>query len=180
MSIARRSALAAALFTGLSLAASAVTAHGPTRQKVTEKIVINAPAAKVWGLVKDFSALQAWHPAVAESPASKGNEEGSVREIKLKGGGALTETLESYDAAKMRYGYRAKDGGALPVSNYSSTISVTADGADKTIVEWRGGFYRASARNDPPPEGNDEAAVKAITGVYQGGLANLKKLAEGQ
>ena len=27
-------------------------------------------------------------------------------------------------------------------------------------------------------EQNDEAAVKAVTGVYQSGLANLKKLAE--
>lgn len=152
-------------------------AHGPTRQKASEKITIDAPAAKVWGLIRDFGALQAWHPAVAESPASKGNEEGSVREIKLKGGGALTETLEAWDGTKMRYTYRAKDGGALPVANYSSTITVTADG-DRSVVEWRGGFYRASARNDPPPEANDEAAVKAVTGVYQSGLANLKKIAE--
>ena len=46
------------------------------------------------------------------------------------------------------------------------------------MVEWRGAFYRAFPNNDPPPDKNDEAAVAAITGVYQSGLANLKKLAE--
>lgn len=155
------------------------SAHGPTRQKVTEQITINAPAEKVWAVIGNFAALQDWHPAVAESPADKGNAEGSVREIKLKGGGQLSETLERYDAAKMRYSYRAKDGGALPVSNYTSTLSVRAEGA-KSTVEWRGAFYRGHPNNDPPPDRNDEAAVRAVTGVYQSGLARLKTLVEGQ
>jgi carbon monoxide dehydrogenase subunit G len=154
-------------------------AHGPTRQKVTEKITIDAPPAAVWARIKNFDALKDWHPAVAESPATQGNTPGSVRALKLKGGGELTETLESHDDAKMRYSYRAKDGGALPVTNYTSTIVVSGEGNTST-VEWRGAFYRGYPQNDPPPDRNDEAAVKAVTGVYQGGLANLKKLAEGK
>lgn len=153
-------------------------AHGPTRQKVVEKVTINAPAAAVWARIKNFDALKDWHPAVAESPASQGNTVGSVRSIKLKGGGELIESLEGYDDAAMKYSYRAKDGGALPVTNYTSTITVTANG-NQSVVEWRGAFYRGHPGNEPPPEQNDDAAVKAITGVYQGGLANLKKLAEG-
>ena len=152
-------------------------AHGPTRQKVVEQISINAPADKVWATIRNFDALKDWHPAVAESPASKGNEEGSVRQLKLKSGAALIETLEGYDASRMRYNYRAKDGGALPVTNYTSTLSVKADGA-KAIVEWRGAFYRAYPNNDPPPDQNDEAAVAAVTSVYKAGLANLKALVE--
>src|SRR5262249_55654101 len=97
---------------------------------------------------------------------------------KLKDGGQLIETLENYNDAQKKYSYRAKDGGALPVTNYTSTITVAADGADKATVEWRGAFYRGFPNNDPPPDRNDEAAVKAVTGVYQSGLANLKKLAE--
>ncbi len=154
-------------------------AHGPTRQKVVETVAIEAPAAKVWALIKNFDGLKDWHPAVAESPSDKGNEVGAVRKLKLKGGGALEESLESYDDAGMKYSYRAKDGGALPVSNYTSTISVSDDGG-KAKVEWRGAFYRGFPNNDPPPDQNDEAAVKAVTGVYQSGLANLKKLAEGK
>lgn len=162
--------LAATAFAALAPAASA---HGPTRQKVIEQVTINAPAATVWGKIRNFDALKDWHPAVAESPADKGNEVGSVRQLKLKGGGALTESLEGYDDAKMKYNYRAKNGGALPVTNYTSTLSVRAEGAG-AIVEWRGAFYRGYPNNDPPPDQNDEAAVAAITGVYKAGLANLK------
>ena len=161
----------------LTLASSVALAHGPTRQKVVEKITIDAPADAVWAQIKDFDALAKWHPAVAESPADKGNTEGSVRTIKIKGGGSLVESLERYNAEGKSYSYRAKDGGALPVTNYTSTITVSGDGA-KSTVEWRGAFYRGFPNNDPPPDQNDEAAVKAVTGVYQAGLANLKSLAE--
>ena len=159
--------------------ASSVQAHGPTRQKVIEKISVDASADVVWARIKNFDALKDWHPAVAASPADKGNAEGSVRSIALKGGGALVETLEAHNDALKKYSYRAANGGALPVTNYTSTIQVTADGA-KAVVEWRGAFYRGSPNNDPPPDQNDEAAVKAVTGVYQSGLANLKKLVEGK
>ena len=157
--------------------AGPVAAHGPTRQKVTETVTIDAPADKVWALIHNFDALKDWHPAVEASPADKGNNEGSVRQLKLKGGGALTETLESHDEAKMRYSYRAKDGGALPVTNYTSTISVKADGG-KAVVEWRGAFYRGYPNNNPPADQNDEAAIAAVTAVYKAGLANLKTIAE--
>jgi len=171
----RRAALAAI---ALIAAFGPLHAHGPTRQKVVEKITIDAPPAAVWAVVKNFDALAKWHPAVAESPASAGNSEGSVRTLKLKGGGGLTETLERYNDAGMSYAYRAKDGGALPVTNYTSAITVSAGDGGKSVVEWRGAFYRGYPNNDPPPDQNDEAAVKAVTGVYQAGLANLKTLVE--
>jgi len=173
-----RALLASALaVTFATLLAPGASAHGPTRQKVTEEVTIDAPAAAVWGRIRNFDALKDWHPAVASSPADKGNAEGSVRQLTLKDGGALTETLESYDETKMRYSYRARNGGALPVTNYTSTISVRADG-NRAVVEWRGAFYRGYPNNDPPPDQNDDAAVAAVTGVYKAGLANLKKIAE--
>jgi carbon monoxide dehydrogenase subunit G len=166
------------LLASILLAASAPSqAHGPTRQKVSEKVTIEAPPDAVWARIKNFNALKDWHPAVADSPADKGNAEGSVRTVKLKDGGALVETLEGYDDAKMKYNYRAKDGGALPVTNYTSVLSVVADGG-KSVVEWRGAFYRGYPNNDPPPDKNDEAAIKAVTGVYRDGLAHLKKMME--
>jgi hypothetical protein len=54
---------------------------------------------------------------------------------------------------------------------------VKADGA-KSVVEWRGAFYRGYPNNNPPADQNDEAAVAAVTAVYKAGLANLKTLAE--
>jgi hypothetical protein len=152
-------------------------AHGPTRQKVTEAITIQAPAAAVWARMGNFDALKDWHPAVADSAATSGNTEGSVRTVKLKSGGEIAETLQAHDASAMKYSYRAKQGGALPVTNYSSTIQVTANG-DKSVVEWRGAFYRGFPNNDPPPDQNDEAALKAVTDFYQSGLSHLKSLLE--
>jgi carbon monoxide dehydrogenase subunit G len=162
----------------LALLPTLAQAHGPTRQKVTETIAIDAPAAAVWAKLRNFDAIKDWHPAVASSPATDGNNEGSVRTIELKGGGTIVEALEGHDDAKMRYSYRIKSAGPLPVTNYASTITVKPDGDKKCTVEWRGAFYRGYPNNDPPPEQNDEAAVKAITGVYTSGLAQLKKLAE--
>lgn len=167
--------LACLVALGLPLAASA---HGPTRQKAVESVTINAPAAAVWARIKDFAALKDWHPAVESSDATQGNTVGSQRTVKIKGGGQILETLESWDDAAMKYSYRAKDGGALPVSNYTSALRVSGEG-NTCQVEWRGAFYRGFPNNDPPPDQNDEAALRAVTGVYQSGLANLKKLVEG-
>ncbi len=181
-SSARRATAAMAMVLTAALAtllSSPSPAHGPTRQKAIERITINAPPGAVWAKIRNFDALKDWHPAIAESPADNGNTVGSVRRLLLKGGGQLTETLEGHDDAKMKYSYRAKDGGALPVTNYTSTISVSAEGS-QSVVEWRGAFYRGYPNNDPPPDQNDEAAVSAISGVYKGGLENLKKLVEGR
>ncbi len=169
----------ALLAAGLSAATGTAWAHGPTRQKVVEKISIDAPADAVWARIRNFDALKDWHPAVQTSPADKGNAEGSVRNLTIQGGGVLVETLESHVEAQKKYSYRAKDGGALPVTNYTSTIVVSAAG-NGSVVEWRGAFYRGFPNNDPPPDQNDEAAVRAVMGVYRSGLVNLKKLAEGK
>ena len=143
-----------------------------------EKIVIDAPASTVWAKIRNFDALQDWLPPIAESPADKGNTPGSVRQLKVRGGGEAVETLVSHDEARMQYSYTAADGGALPVSGYMSTIKVSPQG-QQSLVEWRGEFYRADRGDNPAADKNDETAVGTITSIYQGGLAALKKLVEG-
>lgn len=167
-----------ALTTVLLLAASVAFAHGPTRQKVTETVAIKAPPEAVWNAVKDFGAMQTWHPAVESTAADKGSEPESMRTLTLKGGGKIVEQLESYSDADRKFSYRMKDPGPVPVSNYSSTLAVKAGEGGGSVVEWRGAFYRGYPNNDPPPDKNDEAAVKAITDIYQAGLGNLKKMLE--
>jgi len=161
-----------------SLTATFAHAHGPTRQKVFESITIKASPDAVWAKVKDFTQLQGWHPAVEGSSATNGNEIGSVRTLKLKGGGEMVETLESLDEGAKKFSYRARDGGALPVSNYSSNLTVKAAEGGTALVEWRGAFYRKYMNNDPPKGEDDEAALSAVTGVYKSGLDNLKAVME--
>jgi carbon monoxide dehydrogenase subunit G len=164
------------LLAAAALAAPAL-AHGPTRQKVVESIDIAAPPEKVWALVGDFAGWQKWHPAIEDSTADKGNAVGSQRRLKIKGRKFLDERLESYDAGTMTIKYRITGGDALPVTNYSSNITISKKNDGSTIV-WQGAFYRGYPNNDPPPDQNDEAAIAAVTGVYKTGLGNLKAVAE--
>jgi len=166
------------LMAPLLLAATVAWAHGPTRQKVTESVTIKAAPDAVWAVIKDFGAMENWHPAVEKTVADKGSTVGSIRSLTLKGGGTIVEQLESYSDADRKFSYRMKDPGPVPVNNYTSTLSVKPADGGSSLVEWRGAFYRKYMNNDPPPEQNDEAAVKAITGIYQLGLGNLKAMLE--
>ncbi len=154
-------------------------AHGPTRQKIVETVEINAPADKVWAKIRNFQDMS-WHPAVEKTEGQGGNEKGATRKLTLKGGGVIEETLEKHDDGKMSYYYRIAnvDVKVLPVTNYSSWLTVQPGEGGKSTVEWKGAFYRGYPNNDPPPELNDEAAIKAVTGVYRSGLDALKKSVE--
>ena len=170
----RRFILAAAVFAALP-----ASAHGPSRQKVVETIAINAAPEKVWAVIGDFQDMS-WHPAVASSEGQGGNApDAASRKLTLQGGGVLEEMLVKYSAEDRLYGYRIDkpDVKVLPVNNYSSQISVVAEGGGSK-VEWRGAFYRGYLNNDPPAELNDEAAVAAVSGVYRAGLEALKKRLE--
>jgi hypothetical protein len=172
----KRLALAVAL---IGLAPVLAMAHGPSRQKVTETIEINAAPDKVWAVIGNFQDMS-WHPAFAKTEGTGGNEPNATRKLTLGNGATIEEKLNKYNAETKSYSYEITnvDVKVVPISNYSSSISVSGDGS-KSTVEWKGAFYRGYVNNDPPPELSDEAAVKAITGVYKDGLAALKKKLEG-
>lgn len=159
---------------------SAANAHGPTRQKVTETVEINASPDKVWAVIGNFQDLN-WHPAVEKTEGEGGNGEGAKRTLTLQGGGQIFESLLSYDAdaRKMKYEITKVDVKVLPVNNYSSFLIVEDAGDGKSNVIWKGAFYRGYMNNDPPEDLNDAAAVKAVKGVYRSGLDELKKTIEG-
>jgi Polyketide cyclase / dehydrase and lipid transport len=81
----RRTCLIAVV--GATLLAAAVPGvaltHGPTRQKVSETITINAAPAAVWVRIKDFGAMNTWHPAVeacaAAAPPAPRSSNGAAR-----------------------------------------------------------------------------------------------------
>jgi hypothetical protein len=93
---------------------AAAWAHGSTRQKVTESVTLAAPPEAVWNRVKDFAAMQRWHPAVESTQATNGSEIGSVCTLQLKGGGQIVEELTRYSAGEHRYAYKMTDPGPIP------------------------------------------------------------------
>lgn len=180
--------LVVALFCFTSLA----NAHGPVRQDTEETITINAPAEKVWGLMKDFGDIANWHSEVFTSPAQGGNLKGGTRVLTLKDGNTITEELKKYDEDKMSYSYKITDMStvktinyagvdekvpAIPVANFSATISLEAKG-DTTVVTWKAGYYRAYTNNNPPEEMNEATANAAVKEFVTTGLIDLKNLAE--
>lgn len=175
------SLLVAAFFITGSMMTTIAGAHGPSRQKVTKTIEINAAPAKVWAIIKNFNDMS-WHPAIEKTEGKGDNAIDATRVLTLKGGGTIDEVLYKYSEEKMSYSYRITnvDVKVLPINNYSSHLTVSAVDGGKTSVQWKGAFYRGFQNNDPPPELSDEAAVKAVTGVYVSGLEALKKKAEGK
>jgi hypothetical protein len=147
---------------------------------VEKEVVIKAEPAKVWAIVKDFGNMQTWHPAVA-SDKLETKEGETFRLLTLKDGGTIYEKLKSSDDADMKLKYEIIEG-VLPVTDYNATMTVKAGpGAGETTVTWMARFYRKYRLNPPIPAGeDDESAINAVTGVFEGGLANLKKVAEGK
>jgi hypothetical protein len=162
---------AAILTVVLALAGAGAQAASPLH--VIQTVDINAPPTKVWGIIGGFDQLSAWHPVVASSPADKGNTIGSVRTLTLKADGnpGFTEKLTKYNAAAFTYSYDiTPTQKVLPVIYYHATIKITPTKAGSKVT-WRATFKAA-------PGAENQAAIDAITGVFRGGLDNLKTLAE--
>ncbi len=176
----RRTFLATGLVTGAALALlpGIALAHGPSRQKITVTAEVAADPAEVWAAIGDFQDLT-WHPAVVSQTGAGGNDIDATRVLHLSEAGAdgpvIAEVLYKYDADKMTYSYRITDVAVevLPVTNYSSHLTVKPREGGGSLVEWRGAFYRGYPNNDPPEDLNDEAAIAAVTAVYEAGLDAL-------
>ena len=164
----------------LTVTATAALAQSAAPLHLDRTVAIDAPPAKVWSMIGHFAGMT-WHPAIKASSATQGDTPGSVRTLDL-GGPRLVEQLAAYDAAKMTYTYTITDLPAntqvLPVTAYTSTISVRPGPNATSVVDWQGTFRRLDPSATPQSGQDDAAALKAIDGVYSGGLAQLKKAAE--
>jgi carbon monoxide dehydrogenase subunit G len=152
-------------------------AHGPTPQKVDDRIVIKADPAKVWAVVKDFGKAEAWMPTVASTTTEKKGAE-TLRTLTLKNGGKLVERVKDIDDAGMKIKFEFVSGG--PVTNYNPYISVSAgDNPGESKVRYFHRFYRFFPNNPPIPAGqDDESAVQFVKETYGSSLENLKKVIE--
>jgi hypothetical protein len=157
-----------------------VFAAPPKQLKVVETTTIKAPLDKVWAAVKDFDSLDKWHPAVAKDEILKGtnNHPGAVRALSIKDGPVIKEKLLSFSDATHSFSYKVTDT-PFPIKDYVSILHVKANKDGTTLVRWSGTFKRKNPAANPPDAESDEAGVKLITGIYQSGLANLKKMVEG-
>jgi len=132
--------------------------------KVSMKTDLGVSADQVWKLIGGFNTLPDWHPAFEKSELT---EAGSVRRMSLAGGGTIVEKLESVDNDERVYSYSIIDS-PLAIHNYLATVRVRDNGEAGSTVEWSSEF---SADGAPENE-----MIDAVTGIYQAGLDNLKKM----
>jgi hypothetical protein len=143
-------------------AGGALLLTGLTAQALesSAKAASKLSADALWAKIGDFCGISKWHPAVEKCELSA---DGKTRTLSLKGGGTIVETLVKMDAAGRSYTYSILSG-PLPVANYTSTISVAADGAG-SMVTWVGKYDAKGA--------SDADSKQAIDGVYDSGLKAL-------
>ncbi|SPH24906.1 hypothetical protein DEA8626_03940 [Defluviimonas aquaemixtae] len=144
--------------------------------QVTLSEDIAAAPADVWAVIGDFQDMS-WHPAVVATEGEGGSEPGATRVLTVGqvGGPTISETLEDYDAGAMTYAYTITETPpeVLPVSDYSSRITVMAADGGGSTVEWSGTFKRYDTSAEPAEGQTDDAATAAATAVYQAGLEAL-------
>ena len=154
-------------------------AHGPTRQKVDESVVVNAPPERVWAVIQNFHDM-GWDPDITSTDGEGDNALNSTRTLHLKSGGDLVQVLESYKPDKRSYSIFMphNDPKVLAVADFSSQITVSAGDNGTSTVEYRAAGYRGDPNGDPPESLNDASAITAMKTYILNGLRGLKEAAE--
>ncbi len=133
--------------------------------------IINAPAERVWARIRDFNALPAWHPLIAESRIEGGapsDQVGCVRDFRLRDGGRIREKLLALSDYEFSCSYSILES-HMGVENYVATLKLTpvTDG-NRTFAEW-------SAEFDCAAEAESQLVSDIGGDVFQGGFDALKK-----
>ncbi|MFV2093270.1 MAG: SRPBCC family protein [Hyphomicrobiales bacterium] len=143
--------------------------------KVFVSSVIDAPADKVWAVVRDFNDMPGWHPAIARSTIEGGRPSdavGCVRSFYLQDGTHIREQLLSLSDFDFHFSYSILEAG-LDLQNYIAGMKLTpvTDGG-RTFAEWTAEF-------ETTPGNETEMARIVSQDVFQAGFDALKdKLAK--
>lgn len=144
--------------------------------KVFASIVIDAPAAKVWMVLRDFVGLTAWNDVVtgAHILNEKASDQvGAVRHLDIVDGSVYIETLVALSDEETYLRYDIVDG-PIPVENYVATMRVRpVTEGNRTFVAWSAEFGTAD---------QDTEAMRAFVGeqICAGGLRAMKRYFEGE
>jgi hypothetical protein len=165
------------LATAVAALPSLAPAGDPAKLNVTLATTLAADPHEVWSAIGDFQDMS-WHPAVHATTGSGGNAANATRRLVLGGadGPTIDEALDSHSDDAMTYAYRITEVApeVLPVTDYASQLAVTPRDGGGALVEWRGAFLRGHPDTEPPDALDDDAAIAAVTGVYQAGLDALE------
>jgi len=132
--------------------------------------VVEAPAEKVWAIIRRFDAAADWLPFVKSSPIEDGGDPtrvGCVRVVTQTDGAVFREVLIALSDAQRSSSYTFV-GSPVPVRDHRTTLRVLpiTDG-DRSYVEW-------SSRFEIAPE-HERQLVELMNRNF---LAGLRSMAE--
>jgi len=139
------------------------------KAKIFISSVIDAPVDDVWAKIRDFNALPAWHPVIADSHienSEPGDKVGCIRNFNLKDGGNIREQLLTLSDIDYQCTYSILIS-PMPLDNYTATLRlVPITNGNRTYAEWTAEFTCRA---------EDEATLVNDIGnnVFQGGLDAL-------
>lgn len=144
--------------------------------KVFVSSVIDAPADKVWKIVRDFNDMPGWHPAIARSMIEGGRPSdaiGCIRSFYLQDGTHIREQLLMLSDFDFHFSYAILEAG-LDLKNYVAELKLTpvTDG-NQTFAEWKAEF-------DTTLGNESEMAGTVSQNVFQAGFDALKEKFAGE
>src|SRR6266571_8893245 len=105
--------------------------------------VVDAPAEKVWPVIRRFDPAADWLPFVKSSPIEDGGDPtrvGCVRVLTQTNGEVFREVLVALSDAERFYSYTFVSS-PVPVHNHCTTLRVLPiTDADRSYVEWSSRF----------------------------------------
>jgi Polyketide cyclase / dehydrase and lipid transport len=131
---------------------------------ISRSVDVKASVLAVWSLIGPFCAIKDWLPPVGQ--CIEDGKTPSTRILVTKDGkAAFVETQTGRNEADHSYSYTFLSS-PLPVSNYTSTIKVTAKDNGSSTITWSGSYT--------PARGQEKTASEALNGVYEAGLAEIQ------
>ena len=152
-----RSAAIAAIALGLGATAASAAS-------LSRSMEINGAPAAVWSAIGAFCAIKDWLPPVGMC-IEDGKAPPTRTLVTKDGKAAFVEKQTARNDAEHTYSYSFVSS-PLPVTNYSSTIKVTAKGEGTSLITWTGTYT--------PDAGKEKDANEALNGVYEAGLSSIK------
>lgn len=138
--------------------------------------IVNAPLDVVWNEIRDFGALDAWHPLIVAceiEDQEASDKVGCVRKFTLEDGALFREKLLAMNDFKKTFSYSIEES-PLPITNYVATMKFT------TVTEGNLTFASWSSTFDCPADSEGELTELVENGVYKSGLDSIKNRVEKQ
>lgn len=139
--------------------------------EITVTSVIPATIDRVWAVIRDFNAMPAWHPLIAESRIetdAASDQIGCVRNFTLVDGARIREKLLALSDLDHSFAYSILEAD-VPLLNYTAGVALTpiSDG-DTTFGRWWAKF--------DTPAGQEAPLSRMVEkDVFQDGFDALKR-----